>query len=55
MVNNIKILFDLFQALLPIANVPMLDYTLEFLISAGVQEIFVFCSHLGDQIRTHIR
>ncbi|PVD35029.1 hypothetical protein C0Q70_06310 [Pomacea canaliculata] len=32
----------------------MLDYTLEFLASSGVQEVFVFCCHLADQIRTHI-
>ncbi|KAJ8297595.1 hypothetical protein KUTeg_024126 [Tegillarca granosa] len=43
------------RVLLPVANIPMLDYTLEFLSSSGVQEIFVFCSHLSDQIRTHIR
>lgn len=43
------------QSLLPLANIPVLDYTLEFLVTAGVQEIFVFCCHLADQIRTHIR
>nr|KAG5687579.1 hypothetical protein BaRGS_009976 [Batillaria attramentaria] len=43
------------QSLLPLVNVPMLDYTLDFLASAGVQETFVFCCHLADQIRTHIR
>ncbi|KAK7465222.1 hypothetical protein BaRGS_00037592, partial [Batillaria attramentaria] len=43
------------RSLLPLVNVPMLDYTLDFLASAGVQETFVFCCHLADQIRTHIR
>nr|XP_034300396.1 translation initiation factor eIF-2B subunit epsilon isoform X2 [Crassostrea gigas] len=43
------------KSLLPLANIPILDYTLEFLVTAGVQEIFVFCCHLADQIRTHIR
>ncbi|XP_052078561.1 translation initiation factor eIF-2B subunit epsilon-like isoform X2 [Mytilus californianus] len=43
------------RTLLPVVNVPMLDYTLEFLAAGGIQEIFVFCCHLADQIRTHIR
>nr|XP_022323176.1 translation initiation factor eIF-2B subunit epsilon-like [Crassostrea virginica] len=43
------------KSLLPLANTPILDYTLEFLVSAGVQEIFVFCCHLADQVRTHLR
>ncbi|XP_062611312.1 translation initiation factor eIF-2B subunit epsilon-like [Saccostrea cucullata] len=43
------------KSLLPVANLPILDYTLEFLVSAGVQEIYVFCCHLADQIRTHLR
>ena len=45
----------MFQSLLPLANTPILDYTLEFLVSTGVQEIFVFCCHLADQVRTHLR
>ncbi|XP_071088301.1 translation initiation factor eIF2B subunit epsilon-like isoform X1 [Haliotis cracherodii] len=43
------------RTLLPLVNVPLLDYTLEFLYAAGVQEVFVFCCHLADQIRTHIK
>jgi hypothetical protein len=45
----------IFQTLLSVVNVPVLDYTLEFLAASGIQEIFVFCCHLADQIRTHIR
>lgn len=43
------------RTLLSVVNVPVLDYTLEFLAASGIQEIFVFCCHLADQIRTHIR
>ena len=31
------------KVLLPLVNVPMIDYTIEFLASNGVEEIFVFC------------
>ena len=43
------------QALLPLVNVPLLDYTIEFLVEAGVQEIFVFCCAHADQIKRHLR
>ena len=36
------------KALLPLANVPMIEYVLEFLASNGVEEVFVFCcAHAG--------
>ncbi|ELU00049.1 hypothetical protein CAPTEDRAFT_153443 [Capitella teleta] len=42
------------RCLLPLANVPVIDYTLEFLNSAGIQETFIFvCSH-ADQVKAHI-
>lgn len=31
------------KVLLPLVNVPMIEYTLEFLASNGVKEVFVFC------------
>ncbi|KAK7096734.1 translation initiation factor eIF2B subunit epsilon-like [Littorina saxatilis] len=43
------------RALLPLVNVPMLDYTLDYLASEGVQETLVFCCHHADQIRAHLR
>lgn len=43
------------RALFPVANTPLIDYTLEFLCSGGVQEVFVVCCHLADQIKEHIR
>lgn len=33
----------LFKVLLPLVNVPMIDYTLAWLESVGVEEVFVFC------------
>lgn len=42
------------RVLLPLVNVPLLDYTIEFLVEAGVQEIFVFCSAHADQVKKHI-
>ncbi|GFR60650.1 translation initiation factor eIF-2B subunit epsilon [Elysia marginata] len=43
------------RALLPLVNVPLIDYTLEALAASKVQEVFVFCCHLGEQIREYIR
>ena len=42
------------RALLPLVNRPLIDYTVEFLAVAGVQEIFVFCSTHSDAIRAHL-
>jgi len=42
------------KVLLPLVNVPMLDYTLEFLVSGGVQEIFVFAVAHAQQIADYI-
>ena len=40
------------QVLLPLVNVPMLNYTLEWLASAGVEEAFVFCCAHAAQVHT---
>ncbi|XP_017578436.1 translation initiation factor eIF-2B subunit epsilon [Pygocentrus nattereri] len=42
------------RALLPLANVCMIDYTLEFLTSTGVQETFVFCCWMSNKIKDHL-
>ncbi|XP_063074806.1 translation initiation factor eIF-2B subunit epsilon [Engraulis encrasicolus] len=42
------------RALLPLANVSMIDYTLEFLTSTGVQETFVFCCWMSTKIKEHL-
>lgn len=43
------------RVLLPVANGTLLDYTLEFLCSGGVQETFIFCCHHADQVKEHLR
>ncbi|CAH1792295.1 unnamed protein product, partial [Owenia fusiformis] len=43
------------RALLPIANTPLIDYTLDFLVEAGVQQIFVFCKCNAEEIKEHIK
>lgn len=40
---------------MPLANRPMLDYTLECLSAAGVQEVILFCSMYADQIKEFVR
>lgn len=42
------------QCLLPLANVPLIEYTLEFLALAGVQEVFIFVSAGGEKIQKYI-
>lgn len=43
------------KVLLPLANVPMLEYALEFLVSNGVQEVILFCTHHVEQIDAFVR
>jgi translation initiation factor eIF-2B subunit epsilon len=38
------------KVLLPVVNVPMIDYTLAWLESAGVEEVFVFCCANAKQV-----
>ncbi|WCJ43261.1 Translation initiation factor eIF-2B subunit epsilon [Euphorbia peplus] len=38
------------KVLLPLVNVPMIDYTLAWLESAGVEEVFVFCCAHSHQV-----
>lgn len=42
------------RALLPLGNVAMIDYTLEYLTSTGVQETFVFCCWMSHKIKEHL-
>ncbi|CAH1225813.1 EIF2B5 [Branchiostoma lanceolatum] len=41
---------DIPRALMPVANRPLLEYTLHFLVAAGIQEIFVFCCAHANKI-----
>jgi len=43
------------RTLLPLANVPLLEYTLEFLLAADVQHAIIFCCAHADQIKSYIQ
>ncbi|CAI5461333.1 unnamed protein product [Closterium sp. Yama58-4] len=42
------------KVLLPVAGAAMVDYSLEWLAMAGVEETFVFCCAHSPQIRAHL-
>ncbi|KAJ1672594.1 translation initiation factor eIF-2B epsilon subunit, GEF, partial [Spiromyces aspiralis] len=42
------------RCLLPLCNVPILEYTLEFLANSGVQEAFLFCKSHPQQIKDYV-
>lgn len=42
------------RCLLPLANVPLIEYTLEFLAKAEVNEVFLMCTSHADQILEYI-
>lgn len=44
-----------FQGLLPLVNVPVLDYVLESLNRCGVEEVFIYSSCFIEQIRSHVK
>ncbi|XP_048460489.1 translation initiation factor eIF-2B subunit epsilon-like [Rhincodon typus] len=46
---------DLPRALIPLANVAMIDYSLEFLTATGVQETYIFCCWMAQKIKEHIQ
>lgn len=43
------------QCLLPLANTPLIEYTLEFLANAGVQEVYVYCGSHAEQLEDYIQ
>jgi len=43
------------KVLCPLNNVTLLDYCMEFLAGAGVQEIFVFCVHGAAQVEDYVQ
>ncbi|KAI9913694.1 hypothetical protein PsorP6_006157 [Peronosclerospora sorghi] len=43
------------KVLLPLANVPMLEYSLEFLAASGVQEVVLFCTNHVEKIEQFIK
>jgi len=42
------------QCLLPLANTPLIEYTLEHLASAGVQEVYIYAGAHVDQVERYI-
>lgn len=42
------------QCLLPLANTPLIEYTLEFLAMNGVQEVYIYCGAHTDQVEEYI-
>mmetsp|Transcript_17443 Transcript_17443/g.32016 ORF Transcript_17443/g.32016 Transcript_17443/m.32016 type:complete len:774 (+) Transcript_17443:134-2455(+) len=42
------------KVLMPLANVPLIEYSLEFLAESGVKEVFVVCGWLGDKVQAYI-
>ncbi|KAI9847218.1 MAG: hypothetical protein M1838_000978 [Thelocarpon superellum] len=43
------------RCLLPLANTPLIEYTLEFLANAGVEGIFVYCGSHTNQVEEYLR
>ncbi|CUS22152.1 LAQU0S04e09384g1_1 [Lachancea quebecensis] len=42
------------RCLLPLANVPLIEYTLEFLAKAGASEVYLVCASHADQVSAYI-
>lgn len=46
--------FEMPKVLMPLANLPMIEYTLEFLAAGGVQEVFIFCCAHAEEVERYI-
>ncbi|KAG2386475.1 hypothetical protein C9374_002219 [Naegleria lovaniensis] len=42
------------RCLLPVNNVPIIEYVLELLAASGVKEIYVFCCHGAEMIKQYL-
>ncbi|CCH62613.1 hypothetical protein TBLA_0H03320 [Henningerozyma blattae CBS 6284] len=42
------------RCLLPFGNVPLIEYTLEFLAKSGVNDVYIMCSAHAEQVSTYI-
>ena len=42
------------KVLMPLVNVPMLEYTCEFLAAGGMHEIFIFCCSHKEEVKRYI-
>ena len=45
---------SLSQALLPLANIPLIDYSIEFLVRNKVKEVIVVCTELTEAVEAHV-
>ena len=43
------------RCLLPLANAPLIEYTLELLANAGVEEVFLYCGNHTDQVEAYLK
>ncbi|KAA8915592.1 hypothetical protein TRICI_002237 [Trichomonascus ciferrii] len=43
------------RCLLPLANTPLIEYTLEFLATAGVGDVYVVCCSLSDMVEEYVK
>lgn len=43
------------RCLLPLANMPLIEYTLEFLVNCGVTEVYLMCCSHAGQVSQYIR
>uniref|UniRef100_A0A0D9VJY3 Translation initiation factor eIF2B subunit epsilon n=1 Tax=Leersia perrieri TaxID=77586 RepID=A0A0D9VJY3_9ORYZ len=43
------------KVLLPLVNVPMIEYTLSWLESVGVEDVFVFCCAHAQQVKEYLQ
>ena len=46
--------YSLPHALIPVANVPLLEYALELLVSAGVAQVFIVVSEHVDEVQKYV-
>ena len=43
------------RCLLPLANMPLIEYTLEFLVNCGVSEVYLMCGAHASQVTAYIQ
>ena len=43
------------RCLLPLANTPLIEYTLEFLAGVGVEDVFVYAGNHTDKVEEYLK
>ncbi|KAJ1336706.1 hypothetical protein BSLG_007025 [Batrachochytrium salamandrivorans] len=54
-VSDIAVHLSLICCLMPLANMPMIEYTLELLATSNIKEIFIVCCSHAESIKDYIR